>query len=314
MVLDAVGQGQGVANGRFNGTASTAAAALLVGHSNGALEHGPRVAIRRVKEVKHLACEVQRTSLVEVLGVVGADVSLALALPRGNDFVVRFGGRREVIRAVDALLVEVHVHLRLPASIKGRAGLRLPLGLPGQIAVHVEQIVVGTSSRPGLVVFPSLRVGVGTWTIGLVLKVHVPIPAIGIHTGVHHHDGAVEQMGMGGCERFNGGHGCLGADRFVAVDVVAEVDPHHAVSAVHTFFHASHVVRTKRFKVGHVGRGGHDQSQQGASFGGGAVLLKLPVRHDFRHVLHIVHHGVVPCKGLTQRVTKDGGGGSLGQG
>ena len=99
---------------------------LLVGHPNRPLEHGPRVAIGGVEKVKHLPREVQRAPLVKVLGVVGADVPLALALPRGDDLVVRFGGRRKIVGTVDALLVEVHMHLRLPGAVKGRARLRLP--------------------------------------------------------------------------------------------------------------------------------------------------------------------------------------------
>ena len=206
------------------------------------------------------------------------------------------------------------MHLRLPGAVKGRARLRLPLGLPGQIAVHVKQIVVGPTSRPRLVVFPRLWIGVGTGTVGLVLKVHISVAPIGVHAGIHHHHGSVEQVGVGGCERLDGGHGGFGADGFVAVHVVAEVHPHHAVATVHTFVHAPHVVRAKRLEVGHVGRGGHDQSQQGTAFGRGAVCLELPVRHDFCHVRHVVHHGVVPGEGFTQRVTEDGCGGGLGQG
>ena len=125
VVLDAVGQRQGVAHRRFNGTSSPSASALFVGHANGALEHRPRVAIRRVEEVKHLTGEVQRAALVEVLGVVGADVALAFALPWGDDFVVRLRRGREIVRAVDTLFVEVDVHLRLPLLIEGRACFRL---------------------------------------------------------------------------------------------------------------------------------------------------------------------------------------------
>jgi hypothetical protein len=70
VVEDAVGERQCVADGRFNGASGPAAASLLVRHPDGPLEHGPRVSIRRIQQVKHFAREVQGTALVEVPRVV----------------------------------------------------------------------------------------------------------------------------------------------------------------------------------------------------------------------------------------------------
>ena len=307
VVLDAVGKRQGVAHCRFHRATCAAAAPLFVGHPHSSLEHGPRVAIRRVEQVKDLAREVQGTALVEVLGVVGADVPLALALPRRDDLVVGLCRRGKVVRVVDALLVEVHVNLWHPLAVEGRARFRFPLGLPGQIPIHVKQIVVGPTSRPGLVVFPRRRIGVGTWSRGSVLEVHVPIPSIRVHARVHHHHGPVQQVRVRCRHRLHCRHGGLRAHRLVAVDVVAQVHPNHAVAAVDTFVHASGVVGPKLVEVGHVGFRRHDQTEEGTAFRGLAVFRELPVGDRRRHVLHVVHHGMVPCEFVSERVSENKG-------
>ena len=220
VVLDAVGQRQCVAHRGFHGPSSAAAPTLLVGHAHSAAEHGPGVPVRWVKQVKHLLGEVQRPALVEVLGVVLADVSLAFPLPRRHNLVVRLRCRREVIGAVDPLLVKVHMHLGHPCLVKGGPRLGLPLGLPGQVAVHVKQVVVGSTAGPRLVVFPSVRVGVGPGRGGLVLEMDVPVSPIRVDAWVHDHHRPLEQVAVGRGQGFRRRHGRFGADRLVAVHVV----------------------------------------------------------------------------------------------
>ena len=314
VVLDAVGEGQGVADGGLDGAPGTSASALLVGHAHGPLEHGPCVAVRGVEQVKHLAGEVQRSPLVEVLGVVGPDVSLAFALPRRDDLVVGFSGRGEVVRAVDSLFVKVHVHLGLPASVEGRARLRFALGLPGQIPVHVEQVVVGSPPGPWLVVLPRLGVGVGARTVGLVLEMNVSVASVWVHTGIHHHNGAFQKSSMGGGQGLDGRHRRFRADRLVAVHVVAQVHPHDPVAAVDAFVHAPHVVCLQLVQARHVFGRRHHQAQQRTSFRGRAVFRQLPMRDLVRHVLHVIHHEVVSGEGVSQVVANEGRGRGLGEG
>ena len=304
MVLDAVGQGQRVAHSGFHGPSSTSAATLLVGHAHCAAEHGPGIPVRRVEQVKHLPREVQRPALVEVFRVVLADVSLAFPLPRRYNLVVRLRCGCEVIGAVDPLLVEIHMHLRHPRLVKGGARLGLTLGLPGQIAVHVEQVVVGTPARPRFVVLPSVRVSIGSRGSGLVLEMHVPVAAVRIDTRVHHHDSPLEQVAVGRRQGHGCRHGGFGTYRFVAVHVVGQVHPHNTVPGIHPFHDPSLVGLTQGVKVGHVVFRGHDEPQQRPPFGRRTVFLELPMGSCFRQMFHDIHHLMVPCEFVSKVVTQ----------
>ena len=305
VVLDPVAEGERVTDGGLDGAPRPSTAALFVGHAHGALEHGPRVAIRGIEEVKHLFGEVKRTPLVEVLRVVLADVPLAFALPRRDHLVVRLSCRSEVVGAVDALLVEVDVHLGHPFAVEGGPRLGFALGLPCQIPVHVEQVVVRPSAWPRLVVLP--RVGVGVHPAGgrHVLKMHVPVASVGVHAWVQDHHGLVQQVCVARGQRLHGGHRRFGAHRLVAVNVVTQVHPCHAVASVNSLVHAQRVVRLEHAKAFHVGGGGHDQPQQRAPFRGGAVLGQLPMGTGLGHGFHEVHHVVVPREPFAQVVSGD---------
>ena len=255
VVLDAVGQRQRVADGRLHCASSAPTSSLLVRHADGALEHGPGVAVGGIQKVKHFTREVQRSALIEVFGVVGANVSLTLALPWRDDLVVRFCGRGEVIGAVDALFMEVHVHLRHPLTIERRSGLGFALRLPSEIPVHVKQEVVGPTAWPRFVVFPSIGIRVGSRGGGHVLEMHVTIAAVWVHARIQNHNGLLQQGRMGGGQRLHRRHGRLGTDGFVAVHVVAQVHPNHSVPAVDPFIDAQRVVRLEHVQALHVARG-----------------------------------------------------------
>ena len=317
VVLDAVSQRQRVAHCCFHRPASPAASTLLVSHAHGAAEHGPRVPVGRVQQVKHLPCEVQRPALVEVLGVVPADVPLTFPLPWRHNLVVRLRRGCEIVGAVDPLFVEVDVHLRHPRLIKGGPRLGFPLGLPSQVAVHVKQVVVGSSARPRLVVFPSVRVGVGPGRGGLVLEMHVPVTPVWVDARIHDHHSALEQVAVRRGQGFRRRHGRFGAHRLVAVHVVRQVHPHHAVSGIHPFRHPASVGFTQGTEVGHVLFGGHDEPQQGAAFGGGPVMLELPMGSGLRQMGHDVHNLVVSGEFVPEVVAQHVGhihvrGGRLG--
>ena len=161
MVHDAVAIGQRLAVAPRKG--QPAGRGLLIRHADRPLHGRPRIAVAGVEGVVHLADVVGPASLVEPRGVGPAKevprCRLALRVVR----VERFGGRREVVGVVTALLVEVHGDLRLVLKRNCNPASRFGLRLCKPVAVHIEQVVIRTAARPRLVMFSAVwrRVGSG---------------------------------------------------------------------------------------------------------------------------------------------------------
>ena len=153
---DPAGQRQRVALGGDDREPGAARAALLVGHAHGAVERRPGVAVAGVEQVEALAREVEPAPVVEDAGVGAADLGLERPLVVGHAWVERLGGRREVVRAVDALLVEVDVDGGPPAVVERQPRARLGLRPPGPVAVEVEEVVVKAAAGPRLVVLAAV--------------------------------------------------------------------------------------------------------------------------------------------------------------
>ena len=198
------------------------------------------------------------------------------------------------------------MHLGHPFLVECGPRLCFALGLPGQIAVHVKQEVVGAASRPRFVVFPGTRVYVASCRCGLVLKMDIAVPAIGVDAGIDEDHGPLQQVAVGRGQGLCCGHGCLRTNGLVAVHVVTQVHPHHAVPGVHTFFHAPLVLGLQGLQVGHVLWRRHDQPKQGTAFTGGAVLRQLPMGLRLGQGFHGVHHLVVTRELLSQFVADHG--------
>jgi hypothetical protein len=135
---------------------------------------------------------------------------------------------------------------------------------------------------------------------------HVPVTAIGIHTGVEHDNGAVKEFAVACRQGLHGRHGRFRADRFVAMDVVAEVHPNNPFATVHAFIHPAHVVGPKRVEAVHVFGRRHDEAQQWAAFCRRPILLQFPMGHDLRHVFEVVHDQVVAGERFAKFMPDDG--------
>ena len=305
MVADAVGEGERVAFGGADRETCTAAAALLVRHADGAVERRPGVAVAGVEEVEHLAREVEPPVGVEDLGVRGADAGLELALPRRDGVVEGLGARREVIRALDALLVEVDVDGRHPRFVQGEAGAGLGLRAPGPVAVEVEEVVVEPAAGPRLVVLPGRWVGVGLPPAPLAVAAEVALAAVGVEARVDHDDDLAQPRLRAGVARGEGEerrHGGFGADGLVAVHVVAQPDDGLLGLAL-----ASGGGERARADGGHVRALGRDDERHER-----AALRRLAVRRQFdaRRRLgdrrHVVDHAVVGREPIAERVAEEG--------
>ncbi len=174
----AIGEGEAVAARERE----AAGRGLLVRHADRALERRPRVAVARIERVVDLAHVVRPAALVEP-GPVG----LAEEVPRG-DLALRdvrvdgLGGRREVVRVVAALLVEIDGHLRLVVEADRDAPAALGLRLREPVAVHVEEVVIGAAAGPRLVVLGAVGHGVRRGRLALqVLEDETRAPVRVLH-------------------------------------------------------------------------------------------------------------------------------------
>ena len=227
VVRDAVGEAQRVALGRLNGEARPAGPALLVRHPDGAVERRPRVAVAGIEQVERLAREVEPALAVERGRVGRPDARLERALPRRDARVEGLRGRREVVRAVHALLVKVYVDGGQPAAVEREPRARLGLRRPRPVAVEVEQEVVEAPARPRLDVLARVRARVRGRADALREAGHVAVAAVGVQARVEDdHDLAEPCLGarVAARERVQRRHRGLRTHRLVAVDVVAQPD------------------------------------------------------------------------------------------
>ena len=110
---------------------------------------------------------VQGADLIQGFGMVGTDFLGQLEVFLGGQWMhARRDARLKKEGAVGAHLVEVQVHVRQPALEYTYAisGFRMLHRQP--VAVEVKPVVVGTSSRPGLVEFALCWIAVHV--VGLV--------------------------------------------------------------------------------------------------------------------------------------------------
>ena len=167
----------------------TAASALLVGHANTAAVGWVGVAVAWVEQVEDLFGEVQPACFVEITCVVFANFYLEIALPIGDDLMIRLSSWRKIIWFVDALLVKIYVNMRQPLVVLLNARGRFNLGHPGPIAVEVKKIMVGAPTRPGFVVAGTKALDIYRICTVLVIKIDVAIASIGVQTRIHNDHG-----------------------------------------------------------------------------------------------------------------------------
>ena len=314
VVLNAVSQGERVAEAGQRSAAGAATAPLLVGHADGPVVERPGVPIGGVEQVKHLAGEVQRAPSVKPPGVVGADVLLALPLPWADDLVKGLRSRSEVVGRIDALLVEVDVDLRHPVAVGRHPALGLHLGLPRPVAVHVKHEVVAASARPGLVVLHGAQVGIWRQARRPVLEGHIAIPPIRVDARVDEDHGLIEPSGhiaaagiLSGHQGVHGAQGSLRAHGFIAVDVVAQVNKGNAgvIGGQPLPFRAGEVGLTQRLEPGVVGLGSHDEQTEIPVLRGPAIRHPDGAVRAVGQRLGIVDHLVVSGEPVAQFIAKE---------
>ena len=140
----------------------------------------PAIAIARIQGVKNLPSEIVKAKSVEDFGHTFTKRVEALFLLPGNVWIKRLCWRGEVIRAVRAHLVNVCVYEWVVFEQASYSSFRFGLSQRKPISVHIEQIVVGAPTRPGLTPLRRNRTR-GRLDPGVLLVVlHKPRPAIGI--------------------------------------------------------------------------------------------------------------------------------------
>ncbi len=302
VVRDPVGEGERVALGRLDGEAGAPAATLLVRHPDGPVKRRPGVAVGGVEQVEHLACEVEPPLAVENLGVGAADPRLQLALPRRDARVERLGRRREVVRALDPLLVEVDVDGGEPAVVEGEAGARLGLRAPRPVAVEVEQVVVESPPGPGLGVLAGVGVRVGIGAAPLAVARHVALAAVRVEARIEDHDHVAQpRVGLGRGERVERPHGRLGAHGLVAVDVVAQ--PDDGLGGLASPRRRPERALPHGLDVGLLG--GDDEGEERPPLGSLAVALQRHAWRRLSHGLDVVDHAVVRREPFAERVPEE---------
>ena len=313
LVGNPLGEGERVAVGNDDAQSGEAATALLIGHADGALVGRPGVAIARVEQIEDFAGVVQAEILVEITGVVAADLHLELTLEFGEGFVVRSRGRREVIRTFGTHFVEIGVHMRIPFVIEARADLRFLLRLPRPVAVQIEEIMVGASTGPWLVMLARIAVHIHGFSNGLMVPDRVTIASVRVHGRVDDHNGVFEPFlgfSVGGIgqlvqrkqRRFQ-------AHRLVSVDVVAQPDDGDAVIDRGSIqqAHTTQVVLADLLQFIHVFLRRDEGHHQGTSLIGLSVHLQFHVLLHRSHVLHIGHGFVMVGEALTHLIAEEFG-------
>ena len=125
---------------------------LLVRGCDGAVEQRPARAVAWIERIVHFAGEIKKPKLVEPLRVVAPVEVESFALRRRDVRVVRPRFRGEVVRRVATHFVEIDEDLREPLLVCACVTSGLGLSQREPVTVQVEIIMIGASSRPGLVV------------------------------------------------------------------------------------------------------------------------------------------------------------------
>jgi hypothetical protein len=200
---------------------------LLVGHADGAVEDRPRLAVARIERVVHLADEVREAAVVESRGGGAAEGLEPADLIGRDEWVQRIGRRREVVGRVAAHLVEVDDDVREVVERDLQPAARLGLRLREPVAVHVEEVVIGSPARPRLVVLGAEPFAVGRRRATELVLEEEASPAIGIFERVDEDDRLAKdrvdhRVAAGGEQVICLGEGGVGRGDLVAVNGMHE--------------------------------------------------------------------------------------------
>ena len=143
--------------------------------------------------------------------------------------VVRHRLRREVVRRIAAHLVEVDEHQRVPLLEHAHSPERLGLGERDPIAVEVEEVVVGATARPSLVVLGRQPIEVWSDAVALREVLDEAVAAIRVLGRVDQHqhvlaDGVDHRVALRRQQVIGGEHRGIRRGDLVPVDAVGEPD------------------------------------------------------------------------------------------
>ena len=313
LVRNASGEGERISVGDDDAESGKPASALLIRHADSALIGRPGVAIARIEQIEDFAGVVEAEIFVEITGVVATDLHLELTLELGEGFVIRSRGRREIVRAIWTHFMEISMHVRIPFVIQLGADLRFLLRLPCPVAVQIEEIMVGASTGPRLVMLARITVHIHVFTNGLMVPDRVAVATVGVHRRVDHNHRVFEPLlsfSVGGIGQLVQREQCrFQAHRLISVDVVAQPNNRDAVIDRGSInqAHTTQVVLANLLQAVHVLLRRDEGHHQGTSLIGLSVHLELHVVFHRSHVLHIGDRFVMIGEALTHLIAEEFG-------
>ena len=120
--------------------------------------------------------------------MIFSNLSLKITLPIRNNFMKRLCCWRKIIRTIYALFVEINMNMRQPFIVHFNTLLRFYLSSPSPISIQIKQIMIWSTSRPRLMMFFCILIGVVWCTFYLVVPVYISISPIRINTRIHNYN------------------------------------------------------------------------------------------------------------------------------
>ena len=202
---------------------------LFIGHRHGTLQGRPHIAIAGIEGIKDFTSEIIIAELVKPAAVIAPDQVLGVALALDHMRVEGLGRWRKEITAVAAHFMRIDDDHRTPVQHRRNAAACFWLGHRKPVAIHVKQIVVGATTRPGLVMLGSETVLVGLQATCGSKTVHKARPPIGVLDRINNDNGLVEDPVDTGiiarCEQVIGGaQAGIGRGNLIAMHAIGEPD------------------------------------------------------------------------------------------
>ena len=172
----------------------TTGGSLFVCHRDATEIRRPAGAIARVKCVENLAREVINTETIEPAGIGFAEQLQAGALIGRQVRVKRDCFGREVVAAVGAHLVCIDECDGIPLLDSIDATARFGLRQDEPVAIHVEQVMVGASARPGFVVLRGQPIDVRQQSLSHFEVMNEAITAVRVLHRVNDYDRVIENV------------------------------------------------------------------------------------------------------------------------
>ncbi len=202
---------------------------LLIGHADGAIEHGPAFSVPRIEGIKNFAREIVKPEPIEPLRVVAPHPLEPFHLLFCQQRIQGIRRRGKVVGRVPSHLVQVHKDLREPLQVAPNpaSGFGLCQGEP--VPVHVEEIMIASPPGPGFVVFGRGRMRVRPAAASLTVVLGEAIPSVRILLSVDDHDTMVQNLvddavPGGRRQMIRRQQSSLGTGNLIAMDPIGQPD------------------------------------------------------------------------------------------